>query len=68
MILQFPGYHPRKGGGAPRSLEDMEKDYILKVLRETGGNQSKASHLLGIDRKTLYLKLKKYDIDESVRK
>lgn len=50
------------------SLEDIEKDYILNVLRETGGNQSKASQLLGIDRKTLYLKLKKYDIDESMKK
>jgi DNA-binding NtrC family response regulator len=44
------------------SLEEMEKNYILQVLKETGGNQSKASQLLGIDRKTLYLKLKKYGI------
>jgi two-component system, NtrC family, response regulator AtoC len=44
------------------SLEEMEKNYILRVLKEAGGNQSKASQLLGIDRKTLYLKLKKYDI------
>ncbi len=45
------------------SLEEMEKAYILRVLKETGGNQSKASQLLGIDRKTLYLKLKKYGIN-----
>ena len=44
------------------SLEEIEKDYILRVLRENGGNQSKASQILGIDRKTLYLKLKKYGI------
>ncbi len=44
------------------SLEEMEKNYILRVLKEAGGNQSKASQLLGIDRKTLYLKLKKYGI------
>ncbi len=44
------------------SLEEMEKTYILRVLKETSGNQSKASQLLGIDRKTLYLKLKKYGI------
>ncbi len=50
------------------SLEDMERDYILKVLMETDGNQSRASRLLGIDRKTLYLKLKKYGIDEVTRK
>ncbi len=43
-------------------LREIERDYILTVLRETGGNQTKASHLLGVDRKTLYLKLKKYGI------
>jgi DNA-binding NtrC family response regulator len=44
------------------SLEEMEKNYILRVLKEAGGNQSKTSQRLGIDRKTLYLKLKKYGI------
>ena len=47
------------------SLEEMEKTYILQVLKEAGGNQSRASQLLGIDRKTLYLKLKKYGINEA---
>jgi DNA-binding NtrC family response regulator len=44
-------------------LEDIEKEHILKVLKQTGGNQTKASKLLGIDRKTLYLKMKKYGIN-----
>jgi DNA-binding NtrC family response regulator len=48
--------------GTNSSLEEMEKAYILRVLKEAGNNQSKASQLLGIDRKTLYLKLKKYGI------
>jgi DNA-binding NtrC family response regulator len=48
--------------GANPSLEEMEKAYILRVLKEAGNNQSRASQLLGIDRKTLYLKLKKYEI------
>jgi DNA-binding NtrC family response regulator len=48
--------------GTNPSLEEMEKTYILRVLKETNGNQSRASQLLGIDRKTLYLKLKKYGI------
>jgi transcriptional regulator with PAS, ATPase and Fis domain len=48
--------------GTNPSLEEMEKNYILRVLKEANGNQSKASQLLGIDRKTLYLKLKKYGI------
>ncbi len=45
------------------SLEEMEKDYILRVLEAAGGNQSRASQILGIDRKTLYLKLRKYGMD-----
>ncbi|NTW60205.1 MAG: sigma-54-dependent Fis family transcriptional regulator [Nitrospirae bacterium] len=48
--------------GTNPSLEEMEKNYILRVLKEANGNQSRASQLLGIDRKTLYLKLKKYGI------
>lgn len=50
------------------TLEKMERDHILKVLRESNGNQSRTSQILGIDRKTLYLKLKKYGIDEPMRK
>mgnify|MGYP005842640287 CR=1 FL=1 len=53
---------PDKEEGKLSSLDDVERSYILKVLKETGWNQSKASQILGIDRKTLYLKLKKYDI------
>jgi DNA-binding protein Fis len=31
-------------------------------MRKAGGNQSKGSQILGVDRKTLYLKLNKYGI------
>jgi len=47
------------------SLEKIEREHILKVLRETEGNQSKASQILGIDRKTLYLKLRKFEADRA---
>jgi len=50
------------GNHEHRRLKEVEKDHILKVLKETGGNQTQASRLLGVDRKTLYLKLKKYGI------
>jgi two-component system response regulator AtoC len=53
---------PAAGESSHSSLDEMEKDYILRVLGEAGGNQSKASQILGIDRKTLYLKLKRYGI------
>jgi two-component system response regulator AtoC len=54
---------PGSGKNSRPSLDEMEKDYILRVLGEAGGNQSKASQILGIDRKTLYLKLKRYGIN-----
>lgn len=40
-------------------LREMEKRYVLKVLKETGGNKKKASEILGIDRTTLYRILEK---------
>ena len=46
----------------PLSLDEIEAEHISKILLETNGNQSRASQILGIDRKTLYLKLKKYGI------
>jgi transcriptional regulator with PAS, ATPase and Fis domain len=39
------------------TLEQLEKEYIQRVLIETGGNKSKAADRLGLDRKTLYRKL-----------
>ncbi len=43
-------------------LEEVEKNYILKVLKALNWNKSLASKKLGIDRKTLSLKLKKWNI------
>ncbi len=39
------------------TLDQLEKEYIRRVLIETGGNKSKAAIILGLDRKTLYRKL-----------
>ncbi len=39
------------------TLNQLEKEYIKRVMIEVGGNKSKASELLGLDRKTLYRKL-----------
>jgi DNA-binding NtrC family response regulator len=40
------------------SFNQLLKEYIKKMMIETGGNKSKVSEILGIDRKTLYRKLK----------
>lgn len=45
------------------SLADVERDHIERVLRETGGNITKAAASLGIDRRTLQRKLRGYGID-----
>ncbi|MCP4095497.1 MAG: sigma-54-dependent Fis family transcriptional regulator [Planctomycetaceae bacterium] len=44
-----------------RSLEEVEKRYILHVLDTVDGNRTLASKILGLDRKTLYRKLIRYE-------
>ncbi|MEJ2688849.1 MAG: sigma-54 dependent transcriptional regulator [Deltaproteobacteria bacterium] len=51
-----------KEGDMP-SLTDQEKAYIQWVLTETKGNKSAAAQILGIDRVSLWRKLKKYDLE-----
>ena len=46
----------------PHRLDEMERVHIIKVLEYTEGNKSQAARLLGIDRKTLRIKLNKYQI------
>jgi DNA-binding NtrC family response regulator len=60
--VSIPAVRAGRETPAASSLEEMEKEHIQKVLHEAEGNQSRTSQLLGIDRKTLYLKLKKYGI------
>ncbi len=43
-----------------RTLEDVERNHILKILGEVGGHRGKAAEILGIDPKTLYRKLAAY--------
>jgi len=46
-----------------KSLADAEKGHIMRVVNMFDGHLGKASEALGIDRKTLRLKLRKYGID-----
>ncbi len=43
--------------------EKSEKEIILNILNKSKNNKTKAAKLLNIDRKTLYNKLKAYNID-----
>jgi len=45
------------------SLQKMERDHIIKALNFTGSNKKKAAQVLGIQRSTLYEKLKYYNIE-----
>lgn len=47
----------------PGKLQEMERQEIVRVLRESGGNKSLAARKLGIERKTLYEKARRLAID-----
>ncbi|OGW40452.1 MAG: Fis family transcriptional regulator [Nitrospirae bacterium GWD2_57_9] len=53
----------RKKEGKIPSLEDQETAYIKWVLNEVGGNKTVAAQMLGIDRVSLWRKLKKYGLE-----
>jgi DNA-binding NtrC family response regulator len=47
----------------PATLEELERQHILRVLEETGGNRERAAAVLGISARTLYRKLREYETD-----
>ncbi|HEV3470660.1 MAG TPA: sigma-54 dependent transcriptional regulator [Pyrinomonadaceae bacterium] len=51
--------------GAPVTLEQLERQHILRVLEEAGGNRERAAALLGISARTLYRKLREYETGAS---
>jgi DNA-binding NtrC family response regulator len=53
----------RKKEGKIPSLEEQEVTYIKWVLGEVGGNKTLASQILGIDRVSLWRKLKRYGLE-----
>lgn len=46
-----------------QSIEDAERELIRVTLNHVDGNRTKAAKLLGISRKSLYNKIKQYDLD-----
>jgi transcriptional regulator of acetoin/glycerol metabolism len=45
--------------------KSLEREELLRVLRQTGGNQSEAARKLGISRVTVWKRIKKYHIKSS---
>ncbi len=61
---------PAEGGSTPSSgrnltgtLEDVEREYMMKVLEVTGWQKKKASTILGINSSTLYRKIQRYGLE-----
>jgi len=48
------------------TLEELEREYITTVLQETGWHRLKAAQILGIDRRTLYRKIRTYGLRPSL--
>jgi DNA-binding NtrC family response regulator len=47
------------------TLAELERQHILRTLELCSGNQSRAAGVLGVDRRTLYRKLKDYRVAET---
>lgn len=64
MIQQFdlPSFEEERSNSR---IDDMERNMLLKAIKESGGNKYRAAKLLGIQRSSLYSKLKKFDISDS---
>jgi transcriptional regulator of acetoin/glycerol metabolism len=47
------------------TLQQLEKQAIIATLDRTQGNIKESAGILGIDRSTLYEKIKRYEIDRA---
>jgi DNA-binding NtrC family response regulator len=59
--ISFPFPSPAMPSGGA-SLEDVERDQILKILNQTRGNIAQAAEILKISRLTIYNKIEKYHL------
>jgi len=65
MILESLDNHSFQSEFDLKALQETnEREMIIKTLQEVKYNKSKAARFLNIDRKTLYLKMAKYDIND----
>jgi len=55
------GRSPGSEAWEPIRLAELERRHVLRMLEHTGGNKKRAAEILGIERCTLYSKLKNYE-------
>ncbi len=54
---------PQRSEGGWKSLEELEKEHIARVLAAVGGRRDRAAAILGITRSTLWRKMKKFGLE-----
>jgi DNA-binding NtrC family response regulator len=64
LLLHDDGIHHHEEVEESLNIMDKEKELIVKALKKHKGKRRDASLDLGISERTLYRKLKEYDIDE----
>jgi two-component system response regulator HydG len=62
LDLNYYGLHSQEISIMNTTLMDIEKAHIIKMLKTFNGHKQKTAEVLGIDRKTLRLKMKRYQI------
>lgn len=72
-VVQIPRQSPSqllglsKPGEPESTLDEWIRFYILEILRKTGGNKRMTAKVLGIDRYSLYRKMKRLGLDEFIK-
>lgn len=56
-----PGPAAPAGAAALKTLEELEREHILRVLNDSDGNRERTAAILGISSRTLYRKLREYE-------
>lgn len=56
------GHTPLETASEPESLEEIEKQHILRILKKYNNNKSKAARVMSVSRSTLREKLKSYGV------
>ena len=62
-LLEAPALRPDEVGPRRPTLDDIERRYIAATLRHAGGNQTEAARMLGISRKSLWEKRRRYGLE-----
>jgi len=62
-LFEAPDHVMRGDERKALTLDDNERDHIMWMLEHAGGNRTLAARLLGIDRASLWRKLKRFGVE-----